>query len=360
MKRLHFTVTNGLNHDQRMIRICSSLAAAGYQVKLVGVENKETLQPKPYAQKRLSTGFKKGPGFYAVYQLRLFFYLLFIKTDLLCCIDLDTMLPVWLVAKLRGKKMLYDAHEYFSQQKEIITRPKVYRVWHWIERTFVPKFKHGYTVSESIARAFKEKYGVDYAVIRNMPLLKTLPAPAPPPEKFILYQGAVNEARGLEFLIPAMKQVPVQLHIYGDGNFMETVKEMIRVNNLGDKVLLKGKVLPGELDRITQSAYIGINLVENTGLNQYYSLANKFFDYLQNGIPQLSMNFPEYKKINDEWEVAILLDELTEESIAGALNGLLNDEYRYTKLQQQCLAAREILNWQEEEKKLLAFYKAIV
>jgi glycosyltransferase involved in cell wall biosynthesis len=360
LQQLVFTVTNGLNHDQRMIRICSSLVAAGYGVELVGVHNEEVLQPKPYVQKRLSTGFKKGPGFYAVYQLRLFFYLLFVKTDLICCIDLDTIMPVWLAAKLRGKKMVYDAHEYFSQQKEIVTRPKMYRVWHRIEKTFVPKFKHGYTVSESIAAAFKEKYGVNYAVIRNMPLLKILPAPVPPAEKFILYQGAVNEARGLEFLIPAMQQVPAKLHIYGDGNFLEAVKENIRTNNLGDKVLLKGKVLPGELDRITQSAYIGINLVENTGLNQYYSLANKFFDYLQNGIPQVSMNFPEYKKINDKWEVAVLLDELSEDSISGALNGLLQDEDRYIKLQQQCLSARETLNWQEEEKKLIAFYKAIV
>ena len=170
----------------------------------------------------------------------------------------------------------------------------------------------------------------------------------------------MNEARGLEFLIPAMKNIDATLHIYGDGNFMEPVKELINANNLADKVLLKGKVLPEKLDSITQNAYIGLNLVENTGLNQYYSLANKFFDYIHNALPQVTMNFPEYKAINDEFEVAVLIDNLNEETIATVINRLLNDKNTYNLLQQNCLKAREVLNWQHEEKKLIAFYEYLL
>ncbi len=303
--------------------------------------------------------FKKGFGFYAEYNTRLFFWLLFAQCDLICAIDLDAILPVWLNTKLKGKKRVYDAHEYFSQQKEVITRPKVYRVWHWIERKFVPKFRSGYTVSFSIAEAFKSDYNVEYGVIRNMPLLNDTPALFYKEEKTILYQGAVNEARGLEFLIPAMKEVHAKLLIYGNGNFMEQVKALITTNNLQDKVLLKGKVLPEELNAITQQAYIGINLVEHIGLNQYYSLANKFFDYIQHGLPQVTMNFPEYKKVNDEFEVAVLIDDLEIKTIAGAINNLLNNEALYKTLQQNCLTARKELNWQQEEKKLIDFYNKI-
>src|SRR5258705_13098868 len=130
-----------------MIRICSSLADAGYAVTLIGRKNKAStpLTSQKYRQKRLFIFFNGGFGFYAEYNIRLFFYLLFAKTDMICCIDLDTMLPVWLAGKLKNKQRVYDAHEYFSQQKEIMTRPEVHRVWKWIERTFVPKFKKGYT-----------------------------------------------------------------------------------------------------------------------------------------------------------------------------------------------------------------------
>ena len=175
--RITFTVTNGLNYDQRMIRICNSLANEGNIVKLIGVKHSDSpaLEPKNYQQQRLNVLFRKGFGFYFEYNVRLFFYLLFQKTDVFCCIDLDTMLPVYFASSLKRKIKVYDAHEYFSQQKEIITRPKIYRTWHFIERTFVPKFKHGYTVSEGIAQEFLKKYHVPYEVIRNVPLLKPLP-----------------------------------------------------------------------------------------------------------------------------------------------------------------------------------------
>jgi glycosyltransferase involved in cell wall biosynthesis len=361
LKKIIFTVTNDLNYDQRMIRICTTLADTGYRVTLIGTGNSTSppLSERKYAQKRLSTFYIKGFGFYAEYNVRLFFYLLFKRADIICCIDLDTILPVWLAGKLKNAERVYDAHEYFSQQKEIVTRPRVFRIWQWIEKRWVPKFKNGYTVSFSIAAKFKELYGVDYEVIRNMPLAG-LQSPEPiKKEKIILYQGAVNEARGLEFLIPAMKNINARVYIYGDGNFMDQVKDLVTANNLPGKVFLKGKVLPGELDPITQSAYIGLNLVEYTGLNQYYSLANKFFDYINHGLPQVTMNFPEYKRINDEFEVAVLIDNLQTATIANAVSGLLNDEMLYTRLQQNCLKASQVLNWQNEEKKLIAFYKNI-
>ncbi len=344
-----------------MIRICTSLSEAGYGVTLVGTRNSHAapLIEKRYRQKRLYTIFSKGPGFYAEYNLRLFFYLLFKRADIFCCIDLDTILPVWLSGRLRNKVLVYDAHEYFSQQKEIVTRPRIFKIWNRIEKRFVPRFKNGYTVSNSIAAAFKELYGVDYELIRNVPLMNSQPVNLQGKQRTILYQGAVNEARGLEFLIPAMKAIDARLHIYGDGNFMEQTKSIIRENNLAGKVLLHGKVLPEQLDGIAQQAGIGINLVEYTGLNQYYSLANKFFDYINNGLPQVTMNFPEYKMINDEFEVALLVDDLQSATLAAAINRLLDDEILYTRLQQNCLKARQILNWQNEEKKLIAFFKKI-
>jgi glycosyltransferase involved in cell wall biosynthesis len=356
LERIVFTVTNQLNYDQRMIRICTSLAQAGYCVSLVGVyKSNDPLINQPYHQKRLSCFFKKGFLFYAACNIRLFFYLLFKPCDIMCCIDLDTMLPVFFTAKLRRKKIVYDAHEYFSQQKEIITRPAVYRVWHWIEKNFVPKIKNGYTVSHSIAARFEQLYKVQYGVIMNCTVLRPLVLPANR-KRDILYQGAVNEARGLEQLIPAMKQVEACLYIYGDGNFMAQCRELVALNGLEDKVFLKGKVLPAALESITANAWLGINLVENNGLNQYYSLANKFFDYMHYGVPQVTMNFPEYHKINSKFEVAVLIDDTSEQNIVNAVNKLLGDETLYLSMQQQCKKAREVYCWQNEEKKLLAFY----
>ncbi len=344
-----------------MIRICQSLANAGFDIQLIGRQLKTSpvLVASPYRQKRLKCFFNKGKAFYLEYNIRLLFYLLFKTADCICAIDLDTILPCLLISKLKGIERVYDAHEYFSQQKEIISRPAIYRIWHWIEKKTIPRFKHGYTVSQSIAEAFEKNYGVHYSIIRNLPEKKTNNYKLPR-ENMLLYQGAVNEARGLEYLIPAMKSLDAPLHIYGDGNFMQATIDLIKENDLPNKVLLMGKRLPKELDAITQKAKIGINLVENIGLNQYYSLANKFFDYIQFETPQISMNFPEYKRINDQYEVSILLDELNETTIATAINLLLKDTALYERLKANCAVAKKHLHWGEEEKILIQFYKQLL
>ncbi|RYZ21730.1 MAG: glycosyltransferase, partial [Chitinophagaceae bacterium] len=90
MTRIVLTVTNDLTYDQRMQRICGTLAEAGYNVTLVGRRRRGSLplRERNYAQKRLPCFFERGPLFYAFYNLRLFLYLLFLKTDGICAIDL--------------------------------------------------------------------------------------------------------------------------------------------------------------------------------------------------------------------------------------------------------------------------------
>ena len=76
VKKIVCTVTNDLNFDQRMIRICSSLQQGGYAVTLVGRvrENSQSLQQRIFQQKRLYCFFQKGKFFYAEYNIRLFFF----------------------------------------------------------------------------------------------------------------------------------------------------------------------------------------------------------------------------------------------------------------------------------------------
>ena len=124
------------------------------------------------------------------------------------------------------------------------------------------------------------------------------------------------------------------------------------------EVAMMGMKKPEELSVITAGAYIGINLVENTGLNQYYSLANKFFDYIKVGVPQITMNHPEYENVNKQFEVAVLIDSMTPENIAEAYNRLCDNHF-YTRLRQNCFAAAKAYNWENEESKLLNIYKKL-
>lgn len=361
LKKLYFTVTNDLSYDQRMQRICTTLAENGYVVTLVGrkLSTSIPLTKEKYKQKRIRCWFNKGKLFYFEYNLRLSCYLLSRKMDAICAIDLDTIMPCHFVSGFKRIPRIYDAHELFTELKEVITRPRIKKIWTRVEKRLVPKFKLGYTVSESIAEEFLRRYAVKYKTIRNLPVLKEFDT-IPTAEKFILYQGAVNEARGFEFLIPAMNWVNCKLVICGDGNFMPQVKELIADHKLENKIEWKGMLPPAEIWKISQQATVGIALAEKEGLNQWLALPNKFFDYVHAGLPQVTMDYPEYSKINKQFEVAVLINDLAPKSIADAINNLLTNEVLYSKLKSNCLVARQELNWQHEEKKLLSFYQSIL
>jgi glycosyltransferase involved in cell wall biosynthesis len=363
-KQLVFAVTNDLNYDQRMQRICSSLVNAGYKVTLIGRTHSKSkpLFEQVFKQKRFKCFFEKGKFFYIEYQIKLFFTLLFTKADLLGAIDLDTILPVLWVSKIKGCKRLYDAHELFCEMEEISTRPSIYKIWKKIEQYAVPKFKYGYTVCDTIAEEFKQMYNSQYLTIRNATLLddtySILPKPAP---TYILYQGAVNKGRSFETLIPAMQYVNLPLIICGAGNFFEETKALIEQYNLQNKITLTGYIAPAQLKSYTKDAYIGLTLFSNINLSKsnYLSLANRFFDYMHAGVPQLAMKYPEYITINNKYEIASLLNDLEPKSIAAAINKIIEENDYYTTLVNNTIECRQYYNWQNETKKLVSYYEHI-
>lgn len=359
-KRIVLTVTSDPAYDQRMIRICSSLQAAGYDVLLIGRlrPNSGELPDRPFRQQRIRQRIDRGKLFYALFNLKLFLRLLFVKADCLCAIDLDTILPVYYASRLRRLPRVYDAHELFTEMEEVVTRPATHRMWLSIERHTVPNFPLGYTVNESYVREYRRMYGVKYAIVRNATVLRPLLIP-PKPQKTILYQGAVNHGRCFPELIRAMQDVNAQLVICGEGNYYKEARTLVEELGLTGKVVFRGYVKPDELRACTLSAYVGITLFVATSRSNELSLANRFFDYMHAGVPQLAMAYPEYEAINSEYEVASLLGDVTPEAIASALNKLLLDDTYYARLQAECLKAREVYCWQREEECLLSVYEKV-
>lgn len=360
--RIVCTVTTDLSFDQRMNRICHSLAQAGYEVELVGrkLPHSLPLKEKLFRQKRLFCFFTKGKLFYAEYAIRLFFYLLTRRCDVYCAIDLDTILSVLYASKLKNKKRVYDAHELFCEMDEITSRPVIYKVWRAIERHCIPQFPHGYTIGPFYAREFEERYGVSYTVVRNATVLKPLAIEENASSPYILYQGAVNEGRCFETLIPAMQFIDLPLVVCGKGNFFEQAVALSKEYQVEHKIQFKGYIEPEQLTHFTKHAYIGITLFTSKGKSNYYSMANRYFDYMHYAIPQLCVNYPEYKHVNQQFEVAALIDDTSPEAIAQTLQKLISDKTYYQHLRQQCILARETYCWQAEEKRLIAFYDQLL
>ena len=299
-----------------------------------------------------------------------FFWLLFQRFDGVCAVDLDTILPCFWNGKIFNKKIIYDAHEYFTETPEVVNRPHIKRIWESVAAATIPHIKYCYTVGDALAKIFSTRYHIDFQSIRNVPIenienQRIEKNGLPTDFKIIFYQGTLNEGRGLEAAIAAMQHIEnAQLWLAGEGDLSEKLRTQTLDLKLEKRVRFLGWVAPDALRTYTREAYIGINLLENRGASYYYSLANKFFDYTQAHVPQVTMRFPEYERLCEAHEVAILLETTPDGSldtggVASAIKNLIEDENLYQKLKNNTFKAAKEWNWTHESAKLIAFYKQI-
>jgi glycosyltransferase involved in cell wall biosynthesis len=352
MKRAIVSVTNDLATDNRVARTCELLVSLGHEVLLVGRQLPGSLPlDRPYRTRRMRLLFNKGPLFYAEYNIRLFFLLLFSRCSLLISNDLDTLLPNFLVARLCGKKLVYDTHEFYTEVPELTARPRVRAVWLAIERSIFPKLKCVITVNQSIANAYKERYGNELMVVRNIPLPRALgPLPARaelglPADRFLLVlQGAgINVQRGAEEAVLAMKELPdCLLLIIGGGDAWPVLERLVQEHDLRDRVRLFGKMPYARMMDFTRNADLGLTLDKDSNLNYRFSLPNKLFDYLHAGIPVLATDLPEVAAIVREHDCGVVLPQAAPDDIAQAVRLLQADPVRYAALRRNAtFAARK-------------------
>ncbi|HJW30398.1 MAG TPA: glycosyltransferase [Saprospiraceae bacterium] len=359
-------VTNDLTYDRRMNRICQALEAHGYKVGLVGRvrKNSTPLSSKPYTCFRLPCWFTTGFLFYAEYNLRLFFFLMRLPYQVACACDLDTALAVRLASRLKDKKSVYDAHEFFTEVPEVTHRAFVKSVWEWIGRRTIPHFDLRYTVGAELASLMSRKYRVPFEVIRNIePFVQTqvINTNILDRKRILFYQGALNVGRGLEVLINAMVKLPDwTLWLAGEGDISKPLQHTADQLGLGDRVKFLGWIVPEKLPGLMSQARLGINLRNRGSLNDFYSLPNKFFDFIQAGLPSINMNYPEYQHICLEFDCAVLLDELSASSVVNAVSRLDQNPELLNSMVKACHEASLEFTWEKESAKLIDLYDKLI
>ena len=309
--------------------------------------------------------FNRGPLFYLCYNTSLFFHLLFHRYDILVANDLDTLPANFIISGLKRKILVYDSHEYFTEVPELVNRKTVKRVWEFIERLIVPHVKHAYTVCDSLAEIYSTKYGINMIAIRNLPYLSRdlnqVVKPELTREKIILYQGSVNIGRGLELVIKAMQYIDDAVFwIIGEGDITDNLRKLVLKSGLESRVVFFGRMLPENLKLYTLRAGVGISLEENMGLNYYYALPNKLFDYINSCVPVLVSDFPEMGQLVRKYNIGVTTLTTDPQKLAEILRKMLNDQEQIRRWKSNLKKAALELCWEKEESKLIGFYRQII
>jgi len=357
------SVINDLVTDNRVNRTCMALLESGYNVQLIGrkLPGSMRLPAWPFKAVRMRMLFNQGPAFYFFFACRLFFKLIFKKTDLLFANDLDTLLPNYLVSRIRKIPLIYDSHELFCEVPELQATPLKRRIWLKLESFVVPKLKHCITVNESIATIFTNSYHVPFVAVRNITDAPKDFYPKsraelllPEEKKIVILQGAgINIDRGAEELVEAMKYVDqTLLLIIGSGDCWELLKNRCLDPALAGKVRMIEKLPKNELMHYTCNADLGISIDKNTNPNYFNSLPNKLFDYLHAGVPVLASRLPEIEKIIENYQVGEFINTYDPGEMALKITDLLNSA-RLESYKRNTGRVKLELTWDKEKKKLI-------
>lgn len=359
-KTVVLSVTNDLVTDQRVKRSIAVLMDAGYEVTLVGRCLITSLPiHEDYKTVRFKLWFNSGFLFYANYNLRLFFFLLFKNFDLFFSNDLDTLLPNYILSKIKGKPIVYDSHEYFLGVPEIQDRPVVKSVWRFVEKLCLPRTTGFITVNESIRELYHNDYKKNAVVVRN---ISTAAVPSKvrsrkelglPEDKFLfINQGSgINVERGMEEFIDALEEMSdCALVLVGKGDVYPLIEKEVKSRGMDDKVIFISPKPYLEMLEYTINSDCGISLDKGSNLNYQYSLPNKLFDYIKAGIPILSSSVIEVKNIVKNYGIGEVIEDHSKEEIikcAQEIRGKDKDFYKAN-----LFIAKEQNNWHMERLKL--------
>ncbi|PLS37023.1 glycosyl transferase [Carnobacterium maltaromaticum] len=402
-------VWNHFTNDARVMRSCTTLADNGYFVKLVAIQDK---QKKFVKQEQVTPNFlllrtaSSISPFILILSMVAFIYLILlyqhyylfvglflfisflwhwkkrmfrivltfigmVKAGLFtsCTIvhsnDLNTLLQGVIIKVVKRVPLVYDSHEIHSSRTGYNSK-----IYEKIERYLIKYADVVIHENDTRAQYIHDLYQIDVKVMHNYTTKKDIVRiqqdlkkmlELPKEELILLYQGGIQEGRGLEQLILAMPKVQKGvLVLIGDGKIKPALKKMVATHNLGDRVYFVDKVPLNMLHQYTQQAFIGFQVLNNVCFNHYSAASNKLFEYIMAEVPVIACDFPEMQKVIKKWQVGILVDSHSSQSISRAVNELICNRETYQLLKENCRVAKEHFNWENEQKVLLDLYKELL
>ena len=361
-KRILLLVSNDLSYDQRMQRIATFLQQK-YEVCLLGRKKKTStnFHTESFGFHRLELSAQRGPLFYWQLNASMKSWALKQKWDAVVANDIDTILAGRQIASKQNIPLILDSHEFFTEVPELHDKSLKKWIWTKIARWGMKKVSAAYTVSESLASVLHDKYGREFAVVRNMPFRAKDTVSSIKQEKFtIIYQGAVNLGRGVELMLEALVPLTdVQFWIVGDGDLQAEMKTLAKKLGIESRVKFWGYRSPSELKKITPQAHLGLNILNESSGNYAYSLANKFFDYAQAVVPSINSDLIEYRQMLMEFSTGVICEQYSVESLIETIKEIRKDHEAYRQMLSAAKIASKAWTWENESERLLGFYDSV-
>ena len=274
----------------------------------------------------------------------------------------------------KNPKLIYDVHEFWAAKSNDKLSQKL---WSKSVRSFEEKaFKnvdYFIAVNQIIRSYILIQSGfVKTEVLYNGPVLcifKDAKRKSNDSRVIICHEGTLPFNRGLKEMLEVTSLLKVRYKgkvrflIIGDvfGKEKAYYDEKVKELQIEDVIERTGWLPYDEVWKATANADIGINFLDYKYENNMFASAIKVFNYMRYGLPVVTVDVPETRRIVLDSECGVVVKERTPESLASALSFLIdNPDIRRKMGENGKKAIIEEYNWEAMEKRLLRIYEELI
>jgi glycosyltransferase involved in cell wall biosynthesis len=280
------------------------------------------------------------------------------------------LIPVGLLLKLRGKRVIYDVHEDVPKQilsKEWIPRP-LRRFMAGAARVAGALASWAFDGIVAATPAIAKRFPASKTVlVQNFPILNELVALNSTPYQSrpakIIYVGGITAIRGIREMVQAMSLVPESLNarLVLVGEFSPQSLEA-EVSSLPgwERIEFVGWQNRASVARLLGEARAGL-VVLHPRPNYLEAWPVKLFEYMCAGLPVIASDFPLWREIVEGERCGLLVDPLDPAAITKAIQWILeHPEEAEAMGRRGQKAVFDRYNWDTEAAKLIALYRRLI
>ena len=368
---LHLSASD-ISHDSRILKAINVGENCNFIVNYVGLADRSAENFVSSSESRILVNpnirnYSLIPILIQRFVILVQFYVICLKTILkvnptiIHCHDV-LPLPAVILSKLfRQFKVIYDAHE-LESNKNYQSRlgGKLIFV---LERILLPYCNHLITVSPSIKLWYRnELYDGPITVILNSPVIQAKVQNGakytlrdileiPPSQKIFIYVGMLIKGRGIDLILQAFQKANLDASIVflGDG---ELKSDILNASKKNTNIYWLPPVPHQEVVELISSADIGVCLIENVSLSDYFSLPNKLFEMTFAGLRVIASNFPDIRDYLDKTGLGTLTNLEINETVAAFIAEAKNSS-DFGKSNDALMN----YSWQNQSSKLAEIYR---
>jgi glycosyltransferase involved in cell wall biosynthesis len=370
MARICMLVTSELDHDPRVQKEAS--LAVQYEHEVTVVCRSYVGAPMPYRVLECGVGRQSKQLTKYIERLRTNFalvrYARSCRPQIIHANDLDTLPAGFVASRLTGARLVYDAHELWTDVGSVGAFGKSVALW--LEKAVSRRASAVVAVSRHRAEIMSETLGIPQPlVVMNTPFYT-------PPEalqegawlapfqgkRIVLYQGGYADYMGLPDVALAAQYLPedVVLVFRGYGRAEKNLRDTIEQNGLSARVFLIPAVPMNAMVQSAVGADLGIITYKPVNKNSQYAAPNKMFEYMMAGVPSVGSDLPYIREILCGLGVGELFVPGDSQDLARVINGLLNEPAKLAAMKQRCLASAAQFCWEKEGAKLMQTYERVL